>query len=98
MYIDQLIATILCIWFGFAVAHQVHSQSTQDKILTNQFGNSGWWRLALVRFIYFVIGVLGVLGFAWLSGNVSIFKGLVVPVGVIIGIVFFFLTIFLSKG
>jgi hypothetical protein len=98
MSADQIVAAFLCIWYGFAVAHQIHAQSTQDKILTNELGHSGWWRLFLVRFIFFVTGMLGFIGFVSVVGSMPAFKGPVFPVGLFIGIALFVLTNFLNKA
>ena len=97
MSADQIVATFLCIWYGFSAAHQIHAQSTQDKILTNELGHSGWWRLFLARFIFFVTGMLGFIGFVSVVGSMSVFKGPVFPVGSLIGVALFLLTRFLNK-
>lgn len=94
---EQLVAYFLSIWFGFSVSYQLHAQATQDKVLTDELGKSGWWCVFLSRFIFMVIGLLGVTGMGWLFGNIPGFKGAPFPVGMSIGIVFFLLTRFLNK-
>jgi hypothetical protein len=94
---DQLISTFLCVWYGFSAAHQIHAQSAQDKILTNELGKSGWWHLFLTRLIFFVTGMLGFIGFVVVAGSTPSFKGPALPVGLFIGIGLFLLTRFLNK-
>lgn len=98
MSADHIMAIFLSIWFGFAFTHYIHSQSAQDKILTSLSGNSGWWRLAVARFIFFVTGMLGAIGLVLLMGSMPVFKGPVFPVGLLIGIVLFWLTGFLKRS
>lgn len=98
MSADQIIATFVCIWYGFSVSHQIHVHSIQDKLLTSELGKSGWWPLFLARFIFFVTGILGCIGLAWLAGSLPAFKGPVLLVGLLIGIALFLLTRFLNKN
>jgi|GEM_PF-5795711 len=97
MTLDQLISTFLCVWYGFSAAHQIHAQSVQDKILTNELGKSGWWRLFIARLIFFVTGMLGFIGFVGLIGSTPAYKGPFLLVGLLAGTALFLLTRYLNK-
>jgi hypothetical protein len=97
MSTDQLTGTLLCIWYGFSVIHHVQSQSEQDKILTSELGNPGWWRLALARFIFFVIGITGVIGFLFFFISTPVFRAPPYIVGLSIGIILFIFSAILNK-
>jgi hypothetical protein len=74
-----------------------HAQSDQDNILTNESGNSRWWRKALSRFIFVFTEILGFIGFYLVVVSVPVFNGVVIPAGLFIGVTLYLLTAILRK-
>lgn len=98
MFDDQILGTLFSIWMGFALALQLRTTIEQNNVLKKLYGQPERGRFLLVLLIYSGVGLAGAFGFAWLIGHVSQFKDPAFPVGLIVGLSLFIVTIFLTNG
>jgi hypothetical protein len=82
---DSVVLALASIWIGFAVAHQVSAQTAIDS----KHPLGGTWRFWMGRILFALVGVCGVLGFAFLIGSRPDIKHPAFAVGFVSGVLLF---------